>query len=318
MLKNFITALHAIGIHPSAEELADTLWFAQYATPLKTAQDVLPSQEEQPPSHVPQPPLKGSSEGGSEGQAKPPQNLGDQTSEGSKTLNEKPQEDGLLFPKAEKTDSSRKIHGQTVRVPAATMLPNSLELERALRPLMRKIGSLTQKVIDEEQTVHRIAEEGIWHPVLKEKQERWLELALIIDRTASMLIWQPIVAELQGLLERHGAFRDVRVWTLGSDADNGAPVQLYAGSGNSGKHSRMCDPRELLEPSGRRVMLLVSDCISSAWYTNKLISLLELWGQDHPLAILQLLPMRLWAGTGLREAYQTSYTLPKQAWQMLV
>ncbi|NEQ87777.1 MAG: hypothetical protein F6K26_49700 [Moorea sp. SIO2I5] len=100
------------------------------------------------------------------------------------------------------------------KVPAAVALRNSLALGRALRPLMRKVPSATETILDEEATVYQIAESNIWLPVLKPASERWLELALVVEKTSSTAVWKQTIIELQHLVKHHGAFRDVRTWEL--------------------------------------------------------------------------------------------------------
>ena len=75
----------------------------------------------------------------------------------------------------------------------------------------------------------RAAEDGIWTPVLRPALTRWLDLALVIDQSPSMAVWARTVEELRRLLERHGAFRDVRIWLLNTDRADGRSA-LYAGT----------------------------------------------------------------------------------------
>ncbi|MBW4604125.1 MAG: hypothetical protein KME29_32285 [Calothrix sp. FI2-JRJ7] len=82
---------------------------------------------------------------------------------------------------------------------------DSLALSRALRPLMRKIPSHTENILDEEATVRRIAEADIWAPVLKPAATRWLELALVVEQTSTTAVWKQTIIELQKLLKHHGA-----------------------------------------------------------------------------------------------------------------
>src|SRR5439155_23450480 len=115
------------------------------------------------------------------------------------------------------------------RSPAASALPGSLDIARALRPFMRRVPLLTKFILNEDATAERIAEEGLWVPVLDYASTRWLDVALVVDKGASMTIWRQTIAELHLLLTRHGAFRDVRMWEL--DTNNAGVVRLYAGTG---------------------------------------------------------------------------------------
>jgi nucleoside phosphorylase len=280
MLNSFITALSKNQIKPTAEELADLLWLATQinsSASSKTTiagsinstisqQESIPQQEEEPLTAF------------------------DISSQSSKTK-------VGLFPYTGSENGS-----STVRIPAATMLPGRLNLARALRPLMFWIESHTKDVLNEEATVQQIANTNkrTWLPVLEGVPERWFEVALVVEQSDSMVIWQPTINELRILLEHHGAFRDVRTWHMFSDAKTGK-IQIDSGRCVRNNCLRKCNPKELIDHNGRRLILVISDCISPAWYTGKITQLLRLWGQYNPVVIIQMLPQRLWSGSALYE-----------------
>jgi len=204
------------------------------------------------------------------------------------------------------------------QAPAAPALRQPLALARALRPLMRKVPSPTQTVIDEEETVTQIVEKGIWTPVLKPAPERWLELALVVEESRSTVIWQEIIADFQKLTELQGAFRDVRTWGLKTD-HNGV-IKLFPKGNFSAKKQRSRSFKELLDPTGRRLIVLISDCISPIWRQNEIYQLLKHWSNDGPVAILQLLPERIWGRTALGAGFpiQLSALVPGVANSQLV
>jgi len=277
MITSLITALRDNDIEPTAKELADALWFAMqikpFVAPVTVSKKISPSPQSEFLLDEPMPEI--------------------QDSEDIISETVKPKSYSVL-PKTSGATGSNS--GIPIRVPATTMLPGILSLERALRPLMRRIESRTRYVLDEAATVRRIAEQDIWLPVSKGVAERWFEVVLVIDQSASMVIWQPTISEWSHLLQRHGAFRNVRSFAMKYE---GQRVQLYAGS-------RSCSPRELLNSSGRRLILVVSDCVSPAWYSGAITQLLELWGQSNAVAIVQMLPQRLWTGSGLGKAMRVN------------
>jgi formylglycine-generating enzyme required for sulfatase activity len=138
--------------------------------------------------------------------------------------------------------------------------------------------------------------------VLTRAPERWFELALVIDLSASMLIWKPLLADLLRLLTYNGAFRAVRIWYLETDSDS---VRLRAGK--DPQNTRACKPEELLAPDGRRLILVVSDCIARAWHTGSVKRLLQKWSALSPLAVLHMLPQRMWPGTALGRGVETRF-----------
>ncbi|MBW4593151.1 MAG: tetratricopeptide repeat protein, partial [Brasilonema angustatum HA4187-MV1] len=197
-------------------------------------------------------------------------------------------------PSSAKSPESREAI--PIKVPAGVGLRNSLALGRALRPLMRKIPSPTENILDEEATVCRIAQEKIWVPVLKPAPERWLELALVVEQSSSTAVWKQTIIELQRLLKYHGAFRDVRTWELKITETK---VQLFPQNSTGAYGSTPYSPEVLIDSKGQRLILLVSDCISPAWRNKFIHPLLELWGRKGLMTILQLLPERLWERTAL-------------------
>lgn len=113
-----------------------------------------------------------------------------------------------------------------------------------------------------------------------------------------MVIWQHTIAELRRLLERHGAFRQVRGWGLVTDPTP-ALVPLRAGTNPAVLARSHKLPYELLDALGRRLILVLSDCVSSAWYHGDVLRELASWGQSNPVAIVQMLPQYLWLRTAL-------------------
>jgi WD40 repeat protein len=182
----------------------------------------------------------------------------------------------------------------SARIPAATPLPGGLGLLRALRPLKRAVPSGHLRIFDEEATANRIAADRLAIPVLRPGSERWLTLTLVVDSSRSMVIWDPLVDGLRTLLERFGGFRDVRLHYLNTDS----PGKVFVHARHNGKtleHS----PAEVIDPTGRQVILLVSDCVGDAWQFGAVGPVLDMWGRKGPLAILQPLPQQLWARTAI-------------------
>ncbi|MDJ0706508.1 MAG: formylglycine-generating enzyme family protein [Leptolyngbyaceae cyanobacterium MO_188.B28] len=208
---------------------------------------------------------------------------------------------------AETTDS-----GLPLEVQAAPALPNARAMGRSLRSLMRKAPSRTQHVLDEPATVERIAQEDIWIPVLQPAPERWFELELVIESSPFSFVWESTLEEFQHLLERQGAFRNVRAWSV-SESETGevqlvpktmarTPAQLPASPTAAGDISR--SPRELIDASGRALVLYVSDCRSRLWQSGKIHDWLKLWSQHEPTTVIQLLPERLWSQTELNVGFK--------------
>ncbi|QWF80427.1 hypothetical protein HUW46_03848 [Amycolatopsis sp. CA-230715] len=196
-------------------------------------------------------------------------------------------------------------------------LPESLDYFRALRTLKRETVSQRSNdvVLDEEATAVRAAETGLWWPVTRSRRTRWLDLTLVLDNGPSMALWRPRVAAFVSMLEQLGAFRTIQVRLLETAKDNvnGTPVLR---GGTPGAPAR--DPDEILDSSGRRVVLLVTDGVGDAWQKTVLYPMLARWGRAMPVSIVHLLPQWLWGRCGLdlhkaRLKVPTSFT-PNSRW----
>ncbi len=192
-----------------------------------------------------------------------------------------------------------------VMVYAATrpQLPDSLLLARAMRPLRFRVPSATQRVLDEEATADLRAEQRLWLPSLAPASEPAFDLALVIDDSESMALWDEKIREFRLLCERLGAFRDVRPWYLSAAGDDAGAKPVLRGLT---RKSRGRDERELVDPSGRRLILVVTDGVHPQWRpTGLLAPVLARWALTNPLAIVQPFPQRLWNRSPLRLAIES-------------
>ncbi len=294
MISKLIDSLRGIGLELTAQDIADILWLAYQ---MEKA-DVLGA--EKPPGESK---ISGSSDATS-------------PSDQRARLSEKEVEESSPVPTPSPAPSGINIHlssnqvgsmlpegqsGLPFRSPAVPALQNALGIARSLRPLKRQVPSRTQFLLDESATVKRVAEQGLWMPVLRPAPGRWLEVALVIDEGKSMAIWQRTVSEFCLLLERQGAFRNVRIWGLVTDADDG-PAYIHTVTGITARGKSQRSPRELLDPTGQRLILVVTDCVSPAWHSGAVTRSLSMWGRNNPVAIIQVLPRRLWLRTSLATA----------------
>jgi len=281
----------------NAEEIADVLWLtleiAKYsptAVPkIAPASKILARPESvEPLDLAPDPPLPAQSQDLS--QPLPPQ--------------------ASLFSDLPPAPTEEKSTALPIAIPSASALPRSLNLARSLRPLMRKEKSRYRQILDEEATVTQIVDEEIWSPVMQPAPERWLELAIVVEETNLLDVWQETIVEVQHLMERHGAFRDVRAWQLVGTSGNA--VQMFRRKGAVVDRSQARNPRELLDPTGRRLILFVSDCTSVGWASGRVPRLLAEWMSRSPVTVLQLLPERFWerSALGLGDSVWLGSTLP--------
>ncbi|XRQ11319.1 FxSxx-COOH system tetratricopeptide repeat protein [Actinomadura welshii] len=273
MIERFVEAMRALDPEPTARELADALWLADWfrtheGSPRLAAggggepDEGAPPGPDVPHTRPPEPPEA------AEPEPAPPRTI----------------EAGVYL-----AEQDVPATAYPVRMPAVPAISEALPLSRALRPLRATVPSLTRRHLHEAKTAQRIAETGVFEPVLVPTQERRHDLALIADVGPSMVVWQQTVEELRMLLQHLGAFRDMRTWYLDSGARR---LSLRTGSAFGVGADR--DPDELADPTHRRLILVVSDCIGAAWQDGRAAALLDRWGRAGTVAIAQPLPQRLW------------------------
>ncbi|MFI0371322.1 SAV_2336 N-terminal domain-related protein [Actinomadura sp. 1N219] len=261
-------ALSAIGPPPDARELSEMLWLACHISPPEEqARPARPVETEEPA----EPPRPAAPSAPSAPAPPPP------AREPHSRLHPRPAPGAAAGPVGEASE---------VLVPTAPMLADPLGVQRALRPLKRRVPSRHRFELDEDATAARIAETRLWTPVLVPSPERWLSLSLVVDTGPTMRLWRPLARELAETLLRQGAFQDVHLGYLdatgGITATPDAPRQ---------------DPGTLLDASGRHAVLVLSDCSGPHWWNGRAAEAVRRWAQTGPTAILQPLAERLWRRT---------------------
>ncbi|MFE6868676.1 SAV_2336 N-terminal domain-related protein [Kitasatospora sp. NPDC057692] len=321
---------------PSAEDLADVLWIARLAGPPEPEPEPAPSPPPAPPAATPPPTAppspalpsvdRGRAEPVPPSPPPPPSSapsLPPPASAPAHRPDRRPP--GATAPPA--AEARAALHtrqgsaapgtpgardGHTVQVAQPAALAGALGLARALRPLRRQVDAPGRATLDEEATVEATAETGILLPAWRPAQRPHFAVDLLVDTGATMAVWQRLANELSTLLERHGAFAGVRCWALGTDGPvptlapfhrrrptvPDAAAMPDAPPDGSGKHTHWARP--LRDPTGRRILLVLTDAVGPAWYGAELPGFLAEAAAARPAAALQVLPRRLWHRTALR------------------
>jgi AAA ATPase domain len=294
MIERMIAALSKAGFELTDKEMADILWLA---VQMQQSDRSLVNQQKQIQSSL----------------SASPESLSQSSNEDSQAFSSTSNDTSIDVYPQPSSDTRQDLtedSGLPIKVAAAQALRNPLAIARSLKPLKRRVPSRTQSVLDEVATVQRIAEEKLLIPVVRPAPERWFEVVLVIDEGASMMLWKQTIKEFRQLLEQHGAFRDVRTWGLFTDFRG--KVRLHARTVSVARHHRFHNPRELIDPSGRRLLLVISDCVSPAWRSGAVTEVLSQWACNSPLAIIQVLPEWLWerSALGLAESVLLRSSIP--------
>jgi len=288
------------GIEPTPAELADALWLAALR---RSAQPTLPAAAPPPVEDI-----QVESEDRGTTTQEPTQLSQAELSRPLATTQPVPEPAPLKPQPTSQVFATLPVRGTPpsgvlVSAAARPQLLDSLALARAMRPLRRLVPSATRQVLDEIATADLRAEQGLWMPALVQGSEPAFDLALVVDDSESMALWGEKVREFRLLCERLGAFRDVRLWHLSANDDDATGIDGAAKPVLRGlsRRSRARDERELVDLSGRRLILVVTDGVHPWWRpSGPLGPVLARWALASPLAIVQPFPQRLWERSPLR------------------
>ncbi|WP_328331358.1 MULTISPECIES: SAV_2336 N-terminal domain-related protein [unclassified Streptomyces] len=273
-LTTLVARLRESGRDVDARELADALWLAaRTGAPVPPG----PCRPAGPPQETPATPPAAATR-----PVEPP----DDTPGAPAALLTAPDPDG----------APAAVETSPVLVPAAPALADPHALQRALRPLSRyRSPAMPQgRTLDEEATAGRAADTGLVIPVLRAARRQKARLLLLMDVSTSTVAWESALEELAGICAGAGVFQDVQLRYLHPDGESGAGYA--AGRVPAGPLRRAA---QLGDPTGRRIILLLSDCSGPMWRSGVLQRLLYHWSATTPVAVVQPLPQRLWRRTHL-------------------
>jgi hypothetical protein len=182
------------------------------------------------------------------------------------------------------------MRASAVELARPARLPRPPSADRVLAPFKR-VRHAGRPVIDLEATVEATAYAFRLVVKTQPERERGLDIALVADSSTVMPVFGEALAEFQGLLRRAGAFRSVTRWTLepGIPAGSGwSRPQMVIRDDKGGRHA----PDRLIDPSGRRLVLLATDGLADHWYRPAAWQVLDRWARAMPAAVIHLLPAR--------------------------
>jgi tetratricopeptide (TPR) repeat protein len=294
-LARVVGALSGAGLEPDDGELADALWLARWSRPTSVPgagsaagglRDRAPAAD-YPHAHRPD-----GTDGAGSQLVPPPQ---------------RPPDDRMLslYPGEGAAGRLGQVPGAAalgVAIPEAGALPRLLELQSALRPLQRyrSPARALREELDETATAERTARAGgLLLPVFRPVSRGDAAMQLLMDASSSMYVWDRMLRELSGVFARLGAFHEVHVRYL-----HATPGGELAVSGRFDPDPVGLRPAEQLsDPTGRRITLMVSDCVGPLWRSGQAHRLLHRLARHGPVAVLQPLPARLWSRTLLPVSY---------------
>ena len=151
--------------------------------------------------------------------------------------------------------------------------------------------------MDEEATAERLAEDAGLPPVTRPGAEPRWDAVLAVDTAPQMAVWRSTARQLAAVLRRYGNFRDFQIRALDTHTEAAKPVTLRVPGATAA--AALQSPRRLVDPTGRRIVFVLTDGMAPAWRSGAVHAVLALWARHQPVVILQTLPERLWYRTGV-------------------
>jgi acylphosphatase/tetratricopeptide (TPR) repeat protein len=290
-LETLLRSLQRAGVDLDVEGLLDSLWLGMHMRPQQPAGADVPPRPIVPPPPDDSPPPPGTSPATTP--QRPP--FGSQREGATRGGRAVSRTAGV---------SARSVAARdTLTLAAASALPESRALLKALRPLRRRVPSPGAGVLDIDETVRRAAEEDLWVPTYAPARERWLDVLLVADHGLAMVVWKDTIDEFERVLRTSGAFRSVRSWWL--ESDQKVPTVRVRGRGTN--PARPEGLVKLTRGVGRSVVLVISDCVGARWHDGTIPLLLGAWSRSLPVALTQVTPEWFWARTALGDTVPSEF-----------
>ena len=200
----------------------------------------------------------------------------------------------------EPSGTGQRVPATEIGFGAPRPIRDALTLPVALRRLRQVRAPGPHLTIDVDATVDATAEAGRLLPVLRRPQQRALDLAIVVDDSSSMRIWNDTFDDLERLLAQTGAFRAVSRWRLSPRSGGIRPDTL------PGARNALHPPERLIDPSGRRLVFVATDARDAYWYTAPPWEAVAAWCAAMPTVLVQVLPPHYWTGTAIGDPYITA------------
>jgi hypothetical protein len=175
--------------------------------------------------------------------------------------------------------------GQRLRSRGVAPLSRRIEIARALRPLGWQVSVPDRWQLLEHATADRIAHTGLWIPVVEPEREAAFDLVMVVDCDPRLRPWRDLIHALTAVVRSSGRLRNVATWTIDGHERE---ARLHAGVGGPRR------ARHVVDPTGRTVVLVVSDFAGALWREGQGLACLRIWARRMSTTLLSLLPERLW------------------------
>lgn len=192
---------------------------------------------------------------------------------------------------------------QRVQIASAVPLGRRLRLERAFAAMRTRRATTNGEVeLDYEGTIEQFAATRRMQAIWRKRRGRWLDLAIVVERSPSMRFWQATASHLVPVVERGMGARRTHVYFLRHDAVDGA-------AGETVLTDRRARQRALDVGSSDGMVIFLTDALGTGWISGGIPAQLARWSAHRPVIVMQMLPTRFWSRTALANV------LPLPAWR---
>jgi len=269
-LKLFVDAIEDRYSQVDAMQIAEALWLSQYMDSYPTQKDESPQDETATPNdRLPK--------------------------EVTPTVNTTPPTQKRPNPNLPKVGFDKTNNSTAYYSTYIEAYRKRTNIAQKFRKLRIKQKTTSTHEIDEERTAQYIADCGLFHPIFEETKShpKALHLKIIIDKAPSMFLWSGRVEEFIKSFENTQIFKGVTCYELHSDGGDTPMLTRY-------KSNKKIPYTSVLFKREDELMLVLSDIVGKHWRSAKMLDTLALWSRYHFVAIISMLPKRMWERTPLR------------------
>jgi len=281
-LEQLYQILDAEGIQADATQLAEAIWLSKFTKTIQVVSATTPQEDStQPIEEQPQEKPKEIDDTPPIEDEKPqpkPKEKSDKTPQKAK--------DAPLYPSTNE-DNQNSL---PFRTPLLSAFSNDNTLIYALRHFRQKKIATHPNQLDEEKIADYLSSTKIFKPFYQKSYTKRFSLTLIIDSSPTMEIWESVIDDFIKSIQKYYIFNDIIIYYLDD--------KLYTTQDQTKKPN----PHWYKHKSKDDLIWILSDMVSPTWEKGEILAHIAQWQKYALVAIIQMLPKRLWNATKLLDA----------------